>query len=156
MPSSRGFLDRFRASGTPGAAAGAGVPADRVSERDVELAALLERLSATEHEARDIRSTAHDRATARREAGAAESRRLVAAARRDAESDRRDAAARVAALSEHETAQTLAAASAEAERIREHAVGSLPRYADRVVSLVLDRLEVDVEAGATRRGSVDP
>jgi len=147
MPSSRGFLDRFRASGTPGAAAGAGVPADRVSERDAELAALLEQLSATEQAAREIRADAHARARSRREAGDAESRRLVAAARRDAESDRRDAAARVAALSEQETLQTLAAASAEAERIRAHAARSLPGYADRVVHLVLDRLRVEDQAG---------
>ncbi len=153
MPSSRGFLDRFRASGTPGAAAGAGVPADRVTERDVELAALLEQLSATEQAADEIRSDARARARSRREAGAAESRRLLAAARRDAESDRRDAAARVAALSEKETAQTLAAASAEADRIREHAADALPSYAERVVGLVLDRLEIDLDghtAGADR------
>lgn len=156
MPGSRGFLDRFRASGTPGAASGAGVPADRVAERDVELAALLEQLSATEHAAEQIRADARERAQSRREAATAQSRRLLATARRDAESERRDAAARVAALSEHETEQTLAAATVEAHRIRTHAAEVRADYAERVVGEVLDRLQIDLDRVAATRARVVP
>jgi hypothetical protein len=145
MPASRGFLDRFRASGTPGAAAGAGVPADRVAERNVELAPVFEQLSDTEAEARRIRSEAADAAATRRDSAAEESRRLVSTARRDAESVRRDAASRIAARAERETAATLQAAQADAAAIRAHVESTLPSYTDRVVALVLDRLDLRVE-----------
>lgn len=146
MPSSRGFLDRFRTSGTPGAAGGAGVPADRLAERDVELAGVFSQIADTEAAAREMRLDARHRAQALRESAAHESRRLLATARREAESDRRDAAARVAEQSEHETAQTLAAAADEAAAIRQHAATALPGYAGRVVEMVLERLATDLSA----------
>jgi hypothetical protein len=146
MWSSRGFLDRFRASGTPGAAAGAGVPADRVAERNVELAALFEQLNDVEAEVRRIRSGARQHAHELRESAAVQARGLMATARREADSERRDAAARIAARSEQEAAQTLASAADEAAAIRKHAEAAVPAYADRVVAMVLDRLEVDVPA----------
>ena len=150
MPASRGFLDRFRASGTPGAAAGAGVPADRVAERNVELAPVFEQLSDTEAEARRIRSEAADAAATRRDSAAEESRRLVSTARRDAESVRRDAASRIAARAERETAATLQAAQADAAAIRAHVESTLPSYTDRVVALVLDRLDLRVDQPGLR------
>lgn len=153
MPSQRGFLDRFRAIGTPGAAAGAGVPADRVAERDVELAALFEQVSDVEAAVRSIRSEARQRAHELRESAAAQSRGLMATARRDADSERRNAAARIAARSEEETAHTLASAAAEAAAIREHAEAAVPIYADRVVAMVLDRLEAGVPAAAPQKAA---
>ena len=143
MPSSRGFLDRFRSSGTPGAAAGAGVPADRIAERDVELASVFSQIDDTEATASRIRTDAGQRAQAIRDEAAAERRRVLATARRDAEVERREAAARIAERSEHETAETLAAAQHEADAIREHAATALPAYTDRVVALVLERIGVE-------------
>lgn len=143
MPASRGFLERFRASGTPGAAAGAGVPADRSAERDVELAALFERLAPVEVLAEQIRAEGVERAEQHRQAATATSRQLLAAARQQAEGERREAAARISAQAQHETQQALERAKAEADAIAEHARNVTPAYADRVVSEVLARLEID-------------
>lgn len=142
MPGSRGFLDRFRASGTPGAAAGAGVPADRVAERNVELAGVFERLAPVEDRARRIRAGAEERADERRSAAADQHQRILAAARRDAEAERRDAAARVTALAEQETQQVLARADREAARIAAQAEKVIPALADRVLAQVSERLGV--------------
>jgi hypothetical protein len=137
MPASRGFLERFRPSGTPGAAAGAGVPADRVAEREVELAALFEQLLETEALAAQIRAEGTARAEEQRSVSQTAGRQLVAAARHDAELVRREASSRVAAQSDHETTTTLAEAEEEAARIRRHAAGVRPDYARRVVQAVL-------------------
>jgi hypothetical protein len=145
MPASRGFLDRFRASGTPGAAAGAGVPADRVAERDAELAAVFERLAPVEKQVEKIREDARARAEDRRAAAAAQSQRILAAARQGAEADRRDAAARVAALADAETHQALEEADRAASAIAEHAEHVVPRLADEVLADVASRLGVPAE-----------
>ncbi len=140
MPGSRGFLDRFRASGTPGAAAGAGVPADRVAERNAELAGVFERLAPVEARAHRIRAAALERADERRGAATAQHQRILAAARRDAEAERRDAAARVTALAQEETRAALAAADREAESISAHAEQAIPPMADEVLARVAERL----------------
>lgn len=140
MPASRGFLERFRPTGTPGAAAGAGVPADRVAERDVELAAVFEQLLETEALAAQIRAEGGELADERRTASQTSARQLVAAARHDAELVRREASGRVAAQSDLETAATLADAEEVADRIRGHAARVRPDYAGRVVQAVLAEL----------------
>lgn len=140
MPSSRGFLDRFRASGTPGAAAGAGVPADRVAERDAELAGVFEQLSGTEAEAERLRRESERRAEEITAVANERARRLLQDARHEAESDRRAEASRIAAIAEDETATTLTQAEAEAARIRAHAEQVLPGYVDRVMADVLAEL----------------
>lgn len=145
MPASRGFLDRFRASGTPGAAAGAGVPADRVAERDVELAAVFERLTPLEKQVETIRADARMRADDRGTAAAAQQQRILAAARQGADADRRDAAARVAALADAETHQALQQADDAAAAIAEHAERVLPQLADEVLATVAQRLGVPAE-----------
>lgn len=143
MPASRGFLERFRASGTPGAAAGAGVPADRSAEREVELAALFERLAAVEATAAQIRSDGEDRADQHQQAAIAQSRQTLASARQQAEVERREAAARISARAQHETQQALDRAQAEADAIAQHARQETPTYVDRVVGEVLARLGLD-------------
>ncbi len=145
MPASRGFLDRFRASGTPGAAAGAGVPADRVAERDAELAAVFDRLAPVEKQVEKIRRDARARAEDRRTAAAAQAQRILAAARQGADADRRDAAARVAALADAETHQALEEADRAASAIAEHAEQVVPRLADEVLADVASRLGVPAE-----------
>lgn len=145
MPGSRGFLDRFRASGTPGAAAGAGVPADRVAERNVELAGVFERLAPVEARARRIRAGAEERAEERRNAAVEQHQRILAAARRDAEAERRDAAARVTALAEAETQQALTTADREAARIAAQAEQVVPDLAEQVLARVAQRLGVPPE-----------
>lgn len=140
MTSSRGFLDRFRASGTPGAAAGAGVPADRVAERDAELAGLFEQLSTTEAEADRLTREGQRRADEITAAANESARRILADARHDAESERRAEASRVAALSDAETATTLTNAETDVGRIREHARQVLPDYVEDVMGRLLAEL----------------
>ncbi len=142
MAGSRGFLDRFRASGTPGAAAGAGVPADRVAERDAELAEVFSRLQRTEAEATRIRADGAQRARQVHASGTERARRTVAAARHDAESERRAAAARIAAATEHETQQTLDAAERDAATVRAHAAAHAPILVEKVLDEVARRLGV--------------
>jgi hypothetical protein len=151
MPAARGFLDRFRASGTPGAAAGAGVPADRVAERDAELAGVFERIAPVEKQAERVRADAHARADDRRAAAAAQQQRILAAARGGAEADRRDAAAHVAAVADAETHEALADADRAAAAIAEHAERVVPQLADQVVADVARRLGVPAETFAGSR-----
>jgi hypothetical protein len=133
MPAARGFLERFRTGGTPGAAAGAGVPADRVAERDAELAAVFERLEDVEAACATQRAEALDQAEARRVAAAAQARRVLAAARDEAETDRREAAAAIAAQADEESAAVVTAAQAQAAAVREHADGVLDDYVERAL-----------------------
>jgi vacuolar-type H+-ATPase subunit H len=142
MPGSRGFLDRFRASGTPGAAAGAGVPADRVAERDAELAGIFSRLEQTETEAARIRADGAERSEKAHATAGERARRMVAAARHDAESERRDAAASIAALTERETRETLEAAERDAAAVRAHAAARTPDLVETVLDQVARRLGV--------------
>ncbi len=121
MPAARGFLERLRTCGTPGAAAGAGVPADRVAEREAELAGLFSQLERTEAEAAAIRAAGRRDADAVRADADARCRTLLARADHEAETQRREAAARVAAVADAETAAALAAAAEEADRVRAHA-----------------------------------
>lgn len=136
MPAGRGFLERFRTTGTPGAAAGAGVPADRVAEREAELAALFEQLDAAEAEAIRIRAAGAAEAEAIRTDAAARCRSLLTQADRDADAARRQAAARVAAQADAETAQVMAAAEQEAGQVRAHADQVRPGVVAEVLAAV--------------------
>ena len=142
MPASRGFLDRFRASGTPGAAAGAGVPADRVAERNAELAAVFERLAPLEKQADRLRADARTRAEDRQASAMAQQQRILAAARQGADAERRDAAARVAAVADAETHEALVEADRAASAIAEHAERVVAQIADQALREVAARLGV--------------
>jgi len=148
MPAARGFLERFRTSGTPGAAAGAGVPADRVAEREAELAAVFERLAATEAEAARIREEGQSTAQATRADAAARARALLVGADRDAEAERREAAARVTALADAETAQALETARQEAGRVRAYAEQVRPAVLAQVLAAVRTELGLPTDGTA--------
>ncbi|KAE8765526.1 hypothetical protein, partial [Georgenia thermotolerans] len=66
MPRARDILQRFRPAGTPGAAAPAGVPADRVTEMAAELEPVLARLAEAQAEADQVRAAARQEAERRR------------------------------------------------------------------------------------------
>lgn len=150
MARPRDFLERFRASGTPGAAAGAGVPADRVAERSAELAPVLSLLDDTQEECRRILAAAQEEAQRRRAAGAERARQVVAAAGVDAQSERAAAAAAVREPAQAAATETAAAAQAEAAALRARAADRLPGYVDRVLDLV--RAELDDLLTADRAG----
>jgi hypothetical protein len=136
MPRARDLLERFRPVGTPGAAAPAGVPADRVAELTRELAPVFELLTGTEVESARIRDAATGEARARRRRAAEEASRIVAAARRDAEAHRVEAATRVGRMAAQETMATIAAAEREATLIRRRSRERIGPYLERVVAAV--------------------
>lgn len=131
----RDFLQRFRPAGTPGAAAGAGVPVDRVAELTAELAAVFALLAEVETETARIRQEAAVQAAIRREEAARTADRMVAGARLRAEAARAEAF--TAARSEASAAAraTVVAAEQEANRVRGRVDARLPGY----VALAVER-----------------
>lgn len=133
MPRPRDFLERFRPAGTPGAAAAAGVPADRVAELSAELEPLLATLADTQSEVSRVRSAADREAARRRRSAEERGRALVAAAARQAEAERAEASALGRRQAEVEATRTLESAAAEADAIRDRARHRLPAYVDRAL-----------------------
>lgn len=137
MLSARDLLERFRPVGAPGAAAPAGVPADRVAEVSRELQPVFDELVDVQQRCADIRAAAVAAARARRDRGAGEARAIVAAARIDAQAQRADAAARERRETEQESAATIAAAEREAAEIHRRAEERMDGHVAHVVSAVL-------------------
>jgi hypothetical protein len=117
MPGMRDFLERLRPTGTPGTAALAGVPADRVAELAAELQPVLDRVADAEREATGIRDRAHHEAARRRDEGVARARAVVEEARRGADAERRSEAATARTRAAQEAADLMAQAADEAARI---------------------------------------
>lgn len=147
MPRSRDILQRFRPAGTPGPAASAGVPADRVAEVAAELEPVLALLADTQEEASRIRRVAEEEAERRRRAAAERAGALVASAHRQAGSDRAAAAVRVSRKVEEENAAALAEAERAATAVRDRAAERMPALLDRVLTATRDALA----AGEERR-----
>jgi len=127
MPQVRDFLDRFRPAGAPGAAALAGVPADRMRELVDELSPALAALDGTDAECARIGAQARD-----------EAQRITAAARAQAAAIVADADQRASAAREEAAEQSLAAARAAAA----HAVADAEQQAAAVRELAERRIPV--------------
>jgi vacuolar-type H+-ATPase subunit H len=110
MPPLRDFLARFRPAGSPGAAARAGVPADRSGELESEVAPVLALLADTEAERDRLISQA------RREA-----EQIVSGARSAADTIAADAAQRAETVREQAARHVLTAAREQASRTVEEA-----------------------------------
>lgn len=134
MVGAREFLERLRPSGTPGAAALAGVPADRVAERSAELEPLLAQVEDTQALAARIRADADAEALRRRDAAAERARALLAQARRDAEGERRAVAAAARSRAQEEGRVRAEEAAAEAARVSAAAAARMPALVDRIVA----------------------
>jgi len=134
MARARDFLERFRPSGTPGAAARPGVPADRLAERSAELEPVFARLAETEAEAATIRAAASREAQLRRHQGEERAQAALAAGRRQVAADRAELAAHVLRQVSAETAAIVGAAEDEAEAVRARARQRLPAMVERVVA----------------------
>ncbi|RSM85149.1 hypothetical protein DMH04_17760 [Kibdelosporangium aridum] len=134
----RDVLDRFRPTGTPGAPAVGGVPADRAADQAAELAGVFEILRDDEVRACEIRDQAAHTAEQRRADGVARAAAIVEQARRDGVALRARIVteARAQAASEQEQAQEEAAR--EAAELRQRAEAVMPEYVARV------RAELDV------------
>ena len=150
MLSARELLERFRPVGAPGAAAPAGVPADRVAELSRELQPVFDELVEVQRQCAELRTAAAAEATVRRDAGAARARAIVAAARLDAEAQRADAAARVRHEAERESAATLADAEREAEEIRRRVAERMDGHVMHVVSAVRHVIAAEPGEGRVR------
>ena len=138
MPSARDLLQRFRPIGTPGAAAPAGVPADRGAEATGSCSR-----SSTSWPRRWTRSPGSgrlplSRPACARDRAAEEARRIVDAARVQAEAERAEAAARILRRAEQETATRRSADARQqaAEIARAGAATAAGHYVRRIVDEV--------------------
>jgi hypothetical protein len=140
MARGRDFLARFRPVGTPGAAAPAGVPADRVVEAAAELEPLFAMLADTEVRAESIRASADQRIAESHRLAAERATEVLAQARLRADAERADASARARAVADQEAAQELAAAEAQAALIREAANERMDAQVAEIMTAVQERL----------------
>lgn len=136
MARPRDFLARFRPAGTPGSAAAAGVPADRVAELGAELGPVLDALADTQVRAAAVRSAATDDALRRRRDGQARAEALVASARSRAQEERAHALALAREESDRTVDRAVAAALADAAAMEERVARRLPGLVDRVLAEV--------------------
>ncbi|MFD8723009.1 hypothetical protein ACFV2H_34835 [Streptomyces sp. NPDC059629] len=132
----RDFLERFRPTGTPGAAV-TGVPPDRAAERAAELAPALARLTAVQQEAARIRAAGREAAeTIRRDAGR-EAEGIVVAAREQAPEVRRQAAEPAVRDALRKAEAVRAASDGTADAVRERGRAGLPSLVDDAVAQAL-------------------
>jgi vacuolar-type H+-ATPase subunit H len=142
MPPLRDFLTRFRPAGSPGAAARAGVPADRSGELESEVTPVLARLDDTQAEReRLIAQARHDAEQIVAAARSAAEAIAVDAAQR-AETVREQAAQQVMAAARKQADRTTADASQQAAQIRELARQRMPALVSRIVGTIT-RLQVE-------------
>jgi vacuolar-type H+-ATPase subunit H len=125
LPQLRDFLERFRPAGAPGAAASAGVPADRSRELEAELGPVLALLEGVDAECARIV------ARARHDAG-----QIIAAARDGAAVDLADVDQRARSARDEVMREILAVARAEAAA----AVADAARQASRERKLAGQRI----------------
>lgn len=156
MARTRDFLARFRPVGAPGAAAAAGVPADRAAELSAELQPVLDALADTQQRAMTIRAAAESAAQRRRRDGQVRVEAVLAAARGQAEAERADRLTRARAEAEGTVSGTVQAALAEASAIEARAAERLPAIVERVriaveADLLDDPAPAITEGPATRR-----
>lgn len=135
-PPGRNLLERFRPVGTPGAAAPAGVPADRTAEAATEVAPVLAALRPTLDECATIRTAAEEMARQRVADAEEQAQRLLAQFQLEAPEERAVSAAAVRQSGQAAVEQLLADATEETRRLRERAASRLPAVVDHVVALV--------------------
>ena len=136
LPQLHDFLERFRPAGAPGAAASAGVPADRSRELEAELSPVLALLEGVEAEcARVVARARHDAgqiiAAAREEAAAG-----LAEADQRARSARDEVMREIVAGARAEAAAAAGDAARQALRERELAGQRIPALVTTAVGLV--------------------
>jgi hypothetical protein len=132
----RDFLDRFRPAGAPGAAARAGVPADRAAELAAEVEPVLALLDGTYAECQQIIAAARqdaDRITAESQAEVAA---IGQEGGRQARTARDEAAAEVLAQARAQAQAAAADAAEQAHHIRRLAARRLPVLVATAAGLV--------------------
>lgn len=142
MPRTRGFLQRFRGAGAPGAASAVGVPADRLAETAAELDPVFARLRPAQSEAETTRVRAREEAERTRRHAEEEAAAVLAAAREQAEAERVTASLTASRRIDRDRDQALAAADEQADLVRRHAAAAMTPYVDRVVAQVRSLLDL--------------
>jgi vacuolar-type H+-ATPase subunit H len=132
----RDFLDRFRPAGAPGAAARAGVPADRARDLAAEVEPVLALLDGVQAECERIIETARREADQIAADSRAEAARIGQEAGQRARAARDDAAAEVLAQARAQARQAATDASEQAQQIRRLARRRLPGLVTVAVGLV--------------------
>ncbi|HET8680705.1 MAG TPA: hypothetical protein VFM54_02345 [Micromonosporaceae bacterium] len=136
----RELLERFRPAGAPGAASGAGVPADRRAGVEAELEPVFAALDEAQRECARIREDAAVRAAARRVEVAERARAIVARARAGTPAERAAAAAETRRRGQHEIASIISHAEDDAEVVRRSAQRRQADLVARVVDTVRAQL----------------
>jgi vacuolar-type H+-ATPase subunit H len=142
MPPLRDFLTRFRPAGSPGAAARAGVPADRSGELEAEVAPVLALLDDTETECERLIAQARRDAEQIMADARSAADTITADAARRAGTVREQAAQQVLSAARTQAARTTQAAAQQAAQIRELARQRMPALVSRAVGTIRE-LEAD-------------
>lgn len=135
MAQVRDFLDRFRPAGAPGAAQ-AGVPADRVAEREAELQPVLALLDGVRSECERIIEEAHSEAASIAAAARDEAVAIEAEAARRARSARDDAAQELLDQASRQARDAVVTAGRQAAQVRRLARRHMPELVAVAVGLV--------------------
>jgi vacuolar-type H+-ATPase subunit H len=136
MPQVRDSLDRFRPAGAPGAAARAGVPADRLRELSDELAPVLAALDGTDAECARILARARDEAQRITAAAGAQAAAILADADQRANTAREAATRQSFAAARTAAGRAVADAERQAADMCELAERRIPVLAGRAVDLI--------------------
>jgi cell division septum initiation protein DivIVA len=136
VPQLRDFLDRFRPAGAPGAAARAGIPADRSRELATEVDPVLALLDGVGAERERIILQARRDAGQVMTAARAEAAAITADAGQRAQAARDEAARRVLARAKDEAASAVAGAVRDAARTRELARQRMPSLVELAIGLI--------------------
>lgn len=136
MPQIRDLLERFRPAGAPGAAARAGVPADRSHELADELAPVLTLLDRTDAECGRIIAGAHHQAQRITTAARVQATAIAEDADKRAGAARDEAVRHALVAARADTARTVAEAERQAVATGELAARRVPVLADYAVSLI--------------------
>lgn len=136
MPQLRDFLARFRPAGPPGAAARAGVPADRSRELEAEVGPVLTLLQSTDADRDRIIAQALHAAEQITAAARAEAAAIAADAERRAQAAREQTAGQVMALALDEAARAVDDARQQAARTRALARQRIPALVSRALDSI--------------------
>jgi cell division septum initiation protein DivIVA len=136
MPPLRDFLARFRPAGSPGAAARAGVPADRSGELESEVAPVLARLDDTQAERERLIAQARSDAEQIVAAAQSEAGAIAADAAQRARTVREQAAQQVMTAAREQAARTIEDARQQAAQTRERARQRMPALVSRIVGTI--------------------
>ena len=137
MPSAADILRRFRFHAVPGAPAPAGVPVDKTTQLEAELAPVFSMLEGVQLRAEEIVDEALADAARRRSETDERGRRIVAQARKEAVSARSGSAATLLSHMERQRTALLAEARREARRVESNAAERTPSLVEMLVQRVL-------------------